>query len=162
LTPASASEVASGAGVLLIVTVLFFAVGRILSEVGILPSKAIAEEHSTYSRLITYSFFTSTRPAPFVVLAAIYPVFVVWCARFGKTRAAHATILISLLAGILSVLPRVVPAAVWIWCLPAVLIGSGSNSSLGYYVGAMLQLAVGALLLVRYRPRRIQEASAAA
>jgi hypothetical protein len=108
-----------------------------------------------------YSFVTTSSPAPFIALGAIYPVFVLWRARFGKSRAVRATILISLLAGILWLLPRVVPCAIFIWCLPAVLIGMAAGS-IGFYFGAVIQLAFGVSLVIRFRPRGIQEASAAA
>lgn len=148
-----ASQVATGAGVLLIIMALFLAVGRIVVEVGIV---VLPPEHNPgYS-----SFVTTSTPAPFIALAAIYPVFVLCRARFGKPRATRLTILISLLAGILWLLSSVVPVLILIWCVPAVLFGMASQSSLGYYFGAAIQLAFGAALLVRSRPRS-QEASAA-
>jgi hypothetical protein len=148
LTSPLASEIATGAGVFLIIMALFFAVGRVLMEEKTLLAKLPNHYGSSYT------FVTSLRPAPFIALAVIYPVFLLFRARFGKSRATRATILIALLACILSLLPRVVPIAACIWCLPASLVGSGSNSSLGYYFGVLVQMAFGALLLVRFRPQR--------
>jgi glucan phosphoethanolaminetransferase (alkaline phosphatase superfamily) len=152
LTSPLASEVATGAGILLILMAVFFAIGRIWGETG--SRSAVVHKHDTlYS-----SFATTSTPAPFIALAAIYPVFVLCRARFGKSRAARPTVLISLLAGILSLLPGVAPVLVVIWCVPALLIVMASQSALGYYFGAALQLAFGVAMLVRSRPRS-QEAA---
>lgn len=128
---------------------LFFAIGRIWGETG------------ARSAVVPSSFATTSPPAPLIALAAILPVFVLWRARFGKPRAIRATILISLLAGALSRLPLLVPVAVLIWCVPAVVLGGTSDSSLGYYFGALLQLAFGVLLIIRFRPRGSQDKNAA-
>jgi cytochrome bd-type quinol oxidase subunit 2 len=126
---------------------LYFAVGRILVEVGVLPGKP-PKEYSTI-----YSFFTSSMPAPFIAFVAIYPIFVLCRARFQKAHAFGTATVIIFLAAVFSFLPRIVPASVSLWCLPALLFGGGSSSSIGCYFGAALQSAIGAWLLIWFRPR---------
>jgi hypothetical protein len=148
-----ASEVATGAGVLLIIMALFLAVGRMVVDAGIVVLPP--QPYPGYS-----SFFTTSTPAPFIALVVIYPIFVLCRARFGIFRAARLTILVLVLAGTLLLLSRVVPVVVLIWCVPAVLMSMAIPSSFGFYFGAALQVAFGTLLLVRSRPRS-REASAA-
>ena len=147
-----ASEVATGAGVLLIIMALFFAIGRIWGDTG--TRSAVVHKNPLYTLV------TTSTPAPFIALVAIYPVFVLWRARFGKSRAVRATVLISLIGGVLWLLPKSFPYAMFVWCLPAVVFGVAAGS-IGFYFGALVQLAFGVSMLIRFRPRRNQEAPAA-
>ena len=139
------SVIATSLGILLITLSLFFAVGRALAEIGVIPGKPPVES--------MYSLFTSTMPAPFIALAAIFPVFIFCRARFQKLRTFSTASVIVLLM-MFSLLPRVVPAAVSLWCVPAALFGDGSSSPFGYYFGAAFQSAIGVWLLIWFRPRK--------
>jgi|ERR1022692_2444780 hypothetical protein len=137
--------ITTGFGILLIALALFFAVGRALAEVGIIPGKPPTES--------VYSLFTSSMPAPFIALVVIYPVFLFCRARFLKARTFSTAAIVVLLV-VFSLLPRVVPASVWLWCAPASLFGGGSSSPFGYYFGAALQSAIGVWLLIWFRPQK--------
>lgn len=134
-------------GVLLIITALFFAIGRALVEVGILPGLPPKEYADVYS------FFTSVRPAPFLALVAVVPIF-----RFCRARSRALRLgtvvgtFVASIAVILAVLPIFVPTLVSLWCIPAMLFG-GAGSSVGYYAGAVLQLCLGASLIIWFRNR---------
>ena len=147
-----ASLIATGFGILLIGLALFFAVGRALAEVGIIPGKPPEDS--------MYSLFTSAMPAPFIALLAIYPIFMFCRARFPKARTFSATAVAVLLL-VISLLPKVVPASVWLWCVPASLFGGGSSSPFGYYFGAALQSAIGVWLLIWFRPQKSPDEHAA-
>jgi hypothetical protein len=142
--PPLAFMITTGFGILLIALALFFAVGRALADVGILPGKPPG-----YSM---YSLFTSGKPAPFIALIMIYPIFLFCRARFQTARAINTVAIIALVA-VFSVLPKVVPAAVRLWCVPALFFGGGSGSPFGYYFGAVFQSVIGVWLLFWFRPK---------
>jgi hypothetical protein len=145
LVSRSGYEVATGLGVLLIALALFFAVGRVFG--GVLPARV------PYQRYATYSFFASFKPAPFIAFLGIYPIFALCRARFQKAHALRTAAVIILLVSVLSLLPRIVLATMFLWCLPAVLFEMLSHSSAGSYVGAALQSGLGAFVLIRFRLR---------
>jgi hypothetical protein len=148
--------IATAVGVLLIVLALFFAIGRLLVEIGALPGRPPSEAGAMYS------FFTSTTPAPFIAVATIYPIFMFCRTRFAKSSGVRlATLMAGLVIG-LSLLPKFVPATIFFWCVPAALLGGGSSSSLGYYLGVFFQLMVGAVVLFCFRPRKSRDENGSA
>jgi hypothetical protein len=66
------------------------------------------------------------------------------------------------LAAVLIALAKLKPMMVMLWCLPALLIGRNTDSSFGFYFGAVLQIAVGAWLVVWFHPCRTQDEKTAA
>jgi hypothetical protein len=155
VTSPLASELATGFGILLLMLALFFGVGWIFMQVLILQGKG-PKDSGIYSRIYSPTLSVSLTPAPFIALAAVYPTFALIRARFGRSRAIRATIVISLLTCALSVLPLVEPVALLIWCFPAILLGMALGS-LGFIFGIPLQMAFGVLLLIRFRSWRSQE-----
>ena len=148
---------ATAVGILLISAALFFAIGRAAIEIGLLPGKAPAGYPAMYS------FLTSTFPAPFIALGAILPTFSLCRARCQGRSHAFATASITLLAlAALALLPRLLPATVSLWCVPAVAFGQGGASSGGCYAGAALQFAAGVWLLIWFRPRKNSDETIAA
>lgn len=146
----------TGLGILLVCAALFFGVGRAVSDPG-LRSPHLPTKHRAM-----YSFLTSTIPAPFIVLAAILPTFALCRARFQQRPHAAGTAYFTLLAlAFLAVLPRALPGTISIWCVPALMFGAVGRPG-GYYAGVALQLAVGAWLLVWFRPRRSSNETTAA
>jgi hypothetical protein len=158
VTSRLASELATGFGILLLILGLFFGVGWIFMQVLILQGKG-PKDSGIYSRIYSPTLSVSGTPTPFIALAGVYPTFALFRARFGRSRAIRATIVISLLTCALSVLPLVEPVAILIWCLPAILLGMALGS-LGFIFGILFQMAFGALLIIRFRPRRSQEGNA--
>src|SRR5206468_11492319 len=65
LTSTLTSEVATGAGILLIIMVLFFAIGSVWGE-------TVARSAEVHKRRF-YTFVTTSTPAKFIALAASYP-----------------------------------------------------------------------------------------
>ena len=142
-------SVATGLGILLASAALFFAIGRAAVEIGLLPGKPPAGYPATYS------FLTSTFPAPFIVLGAILPTFTLCRTRcHGRSHAFAAASFTLLTLAVLALLPRVLPATINLWCVPAVAFGQGGSSSGGCYAGAALQFAAGVWLLIWFRPRK--------
>lgn len=143
--------ITSGLGALLIVTALFFVVGRILGQLGVFGNLPAAQQGAMYS------FFTSTKPAPFIVLAAIPLVFTLYRRRLSESRRGNAAAVVTCFLLIaLALLPWITPAAVDLWCFPAVVLWQQGGSSAGCYIGAALQLAAGACLLLMFYPRKCE------
>jgi hypothetical protein len=136
-------------GILLITGALFLAVGTAAVQSDLLPGKP-AEGYGSPYAIIT----TSMIPARLIVVAAIFPVFFLCRARFRRQHASMLALGILLAALILAVLPKVLPAAVILWCIPGVVLGQSSGSAGVLYVGTLLQIGVGAWLLFRFRPGR--------
>jgi hypothetical protein len=138
--------ITTGFGAILISCALFFIIGRLVVDVRTLPRTPV----ETY-----YSFFTSTKAAPFIVLAAAFPIFAICRSRFrGEFRSLATAIVVVLITALLAFLPKILPSAVSVWCSPAVLIGGRTDSVAGFYTGAALQIAVGAGLLILFRPQK--------
>ena len=148
-----ASELATGLGVLLFILALFFGVGWIFMQVLILQGKGPKDSGLGYSDPVAGT------PAPFIALAAVFPAFALFRARFGRSRAIRATIVISLLTCGLCVLPLVEPVAILIWCLPAILLGMALGS-LGFIFGILVQMAFGTLLIIRFRRQKSPDGGA--
>jgi len=148
---------ATAVGILLISAALFFAIGRAAIEIRLLPGKVPAGYPAMYS------FLTSTFPAPFITLGAILPTFSLCRARCQGRSHAFTTASITLLAlAALALLPRLLPATVSLWCVPAVAFGQGGASSGGCYGGAALQFAAGVWLLIWSRPGKNSDETIAA
>jgi hypothetical protein len=144
--------VTTGAGVLLILAALFSAIGRAAIEIGVLPYR-----DPPGATAGMYSFTTSHFPAPLILLSAILPTFTVCRARCG--RHAITTACASLLAlAVLALLPMALPIVALAWCPPALVFGELGRSSWGWYLGAAVQCAAGACLLIwPRRPRNAHE-----
>ena len=137
----------NGFGILLILLALFFAIGRLYAEHRMPPRQI--------SNYIRFDVFTSTTPAPFIVLAAAVPIFFVCRARSRERRyGIISAIVIILIAGVLSLLTKIIPTMMMMWCLPALLFGRDSDSSFGFYFGAVLQIVIGAWLVIWFHPCR--------
>ncbi len=145
----------NGFGVLLILLALFFAIGRLYAEYRMPPQQMPG--------YVTYSILTSTAPAPFIILAAALPIFFVCRARSQERRVGIVSAaFILLIAAVLIVSAKIMPTIAMFWCLPALLIGQTSNSSFGYYFGAVLQIAIGAWLIIWFHPRASSDENNAA
>ncbi len=137
--------VTTGLGIVILSTALFFVVGRIAGELGLVRGKPAGE---------MYSFFTSALPAPLVLLAVVLPTLALCRARCPGRFSALTTACFTLLVlAVLALLPLVMPTVAALWCLPALLFFQSGGSSAACYAGAALQLAAGAWLLIWFRPR---------
>ncbi len=145
LRTAKGVAVTTGLGVVILSTAMFFVVGRAAGELGLLGGKPAGE---------MYSFFTSALPAPLVLLAVVFPTLALCRARCLGRRMALTTACVTLvILATLALLPLIVPIVAAFWCVPAFLFFQGSGSSGACYAGAALQLALGAWLLLWFRPR---------
>jgi hypothetical protein len=144
-SPRSALGVAvtSGLAALLVATGIYFGVGRACLDICGPPGEAPL----FYSHLI----WMPPILAAFLSVGAIIFIFAVCTSRCRRRSHGVATGLVTLtIAALLQFGP-----GVWLLLVPAVLFGGPSNSSVGLYVGAALQLAVGAWLLGWFGKRKI-------
>ncbi len=141
-------SVVTALGVLLLCGAVFFGLGRAVVDMGLVPGKVPAGYKDIYA------FVTSMRPAPIILLLAIAPIF--WLCQVrcqGRPRTFVTAGLIVFAVGVLAMLPRILPGAAALWCLPGMLAGSGGSPA-GSYAGAALQFISGAWLLVWSHPRK--------
>jgi uncharacterized membrane protein YhaH (DUF805 family) len=147
---AQAVALATGLGIMLIATALFFCVGRAFGELWVHRGGA-----SRGSNLM-YSFVTSSAPAPFIALAAAWPAFAICRRRCRQRPVAVATASLTVVALVmLSLLPMLAPVTATLWCVPAFM---WSGSPTACYAGAMLQVAGGAWILFWFRPPEPEDA----
>ena len=137
----------NGFGILLILLALFFTIGRLYAEYRMPP-----QQMPSY---VAYSVFSSTAPAPFIVLVAAVPIFFVCRARSRQRRSGIITAVVIIgIAAVVIVLAKIMPMIVMFWCWPALLIGSATRSSFGFYIGALLQIVIGAWLVIWFHPHK--------
>ena len=134
----------TGLGVLLVSTALFFVIGTIMLESGLLPDR--------FPEM--YSPLTSNRPAPYIAIAAIIPIILLCRRRWRELRAQLvASFVIVIIVVATALLPRLKPQLAIFWCIPASLLAL--VLPLGLYFGVMVQLLFGVWLLVRFKPVKL-------
>jgi hypothetical protein len=139
---ASGLALATGLGALLIATGVYLAAGRACLDIGGPPSAAPPR---------FYSYIIRMPPVldAFLSIGATVLIFVVCNVRCRTKWQGIATALVALsLAAFL----KCVPGTSWS-VMPAVFLLAITHSSVGFYIGATLQLAIGAWLLGWLRGR---------